>query len=78
MTDYSIAAVAAALAVDPDDVRTVLIDVKDDPLPSWAVTDIHRALDPHGERTVPQLHIPDALTGEWLTLGPSEDDPRAV
>ena len=34
--------------------------------------------DPHGERTVPELHIPDALHGEWLTLGPAEDDPRAV
>ena len=78
MTDYSIAAVAAALAVDPDDVRAVLVDVDDDPLPGWAVTDVHRTLDPHGERTVPELHVPDALIGEWLTLGPAEDDPRVV
>jgi hypothetical protein len=78
VADYSIAAVAAALAVDPGDVRAVLVDVNEDPLPRWAVTDVHRALNPHGERTVPELHIPDALTGEWLTLGPAEDDPRVV
>jgi hypothetical protein len=28
--------------------------------------------------TVPELHVPNALSGEWLTLGPAEDDPRAV
>ena len=42
------------------------------------MTDVHRTLDPHGERTVPELHVPDALTGEWLMLGPAEDDPRVV
>lgn len=78
MADYSIAAVAAAIAVDPGDVRAVLVGVDKDPLPDWAVTDVHRALDPHGERTVPELHTPDALTGEWLTLGPTDDDPRVV
>jgi hypothetical protein len=76
--DYSIAAVAAALAVDRGDVRAVLVDVDEDPLPGWAVTDVQRALDPHGERTVPELHIPGALHGEWLTLGPAEEDPRVV
>jgi hypothetical protein len=58
VADYSIAAVAAALAVDPGDVRAVLVDVDKDPLPAWAVTDVHRALGPHGERTVPELHTP--------------------
>jgi hypothetical protein len=32
--------------------------VDKDPLPAWAVTDVHRALGPHGERTVPELHTP--------------------
>jgi hypothetical protein len=65
-------------AVDPGDVRAVLVDVDEDALPGWAVTDVHRALDPHGERTMPKLHAPDALTREWLTLGPAERDPRVM
>jgi hypothetical protein len=78
VSDYSIAAIATALSVDPGDVRAVLVDTDDDPLPAWAVTDVHRYLDPHGERTVPELHVPDALHGDWQMLGPSEDDPRVV
>jgi hypothetical protein len=78
MSDFSVVAVAAALSVDPGDVRAVLVDADEDPLPAWAVTDVHSYLDPHGERTVPGLHVPDALRGEWLTLGPAENDPRAV
>jgi hypothetical protein len=48
------------------------------PLAARTVTDVHQYLDPHGERTVPELHAPDALSGDWLTLGPAEDDPRVV
>ena len=35
-----------------------------DPLPAWAVDDVHRTLDPQGERRVPEWHTPDALAGE--------------
>jgi hypothetical protein len=66
------------VGVDPGDVHAVLIDVSEDPLPDWAVADVHRTRDPHGNRTVPELHIADALTGGWLPLSPADDDPRVV
>lgn len=78
MPDLSIAAVADALHVSSEDVRTVLVDTEDDPLPAWAVDDVHQTLNPNGERTVPEWHQPDALTGEWLRLGPAITDPRVV
>ena len=78
MPDYTVTAVADALHVSPGDVRAVLLDTDDDPLPAWAVDDVHQCLDPDGERTVPEWHTPDALTGEWLTLGPDITDPRVV
>lgn len=58
MSGYSVVAIAGALSVDPGDVRAVLVDADEDPLPGWAVTDVHRYLDPHGERVVPDCTCP--------------------
>ncbi|RTL65852.1 MAG: hypothetical protein EKK42_20110 [Pseudonocardiaceae bacterium] len=48
--------VARVLYVDPEDVRYLvseMIDLDDELIPSEYVGELHRILDPHGERTVP-------------------------
>jgi hypothetical protein len=76
MPDYSVAAVAATLSLVPGDVRADLVDTDEDR--RGAVTEVHRYLDPHGERIVPELHVPDVLHRDWFMLGPPENDPRVV
>ena len=78
MADYSVAAVAEALAVDPGDV-VVIVGADTDPLTVALVTEVHTLLDADGVRTVPEAFLPGLTLGEtWLTLGPAVDNPRTT
>jgi hypothetical protein len=44
-------------------VRAVLVDTDEDPLPAWVVTDVHRYLNPHAERTVALRLAQEAVAG---------------
>lgn len=78
MPDYSVAAVADALAVDPDDVR-VIVGSEEDPLPAHLVSEAHAILDVDGARTVPEAFLPGSTLGDtWASLGPAIDDPRVT